>query len=307
MKLSELVLLKTQLDEMTTVPFHNSSIHHLDKINFLIKSRSEYEGKLFDELQKNVSKSFDTYEQSLTVLKDDIKEKIAIAEKFWFQESYTLYEQEANKTVEYLFDIRERTDVDISLFQARLNKQADWHYPGLVIRPGRGLFINEMVAYDPLYIVDVNYTFLMPTLNLFNTQYQNRLRAYPIKENLNDEILIKIPDNQFGMCLAYDYFNYRPFEVLKKYLDEVYQKLKPGGIFAMTFNDCDRASAVELVEKHYCCYTPGYLVRDLALSVGYEIEFSWHDKGPSTWLELKKPGKLTSLKGGQTLAKIVSK
>ena len=91
MKLSELVLLKTQLDEMTTVPFHNSSIHHLDKINFLIKSRSEYEGKLFDELQKNVSKSFDTYEQSLTVLKDDIKEKIAIAEKFWFQESYTLY------------------------------------------------------------------------------------------------------------------------------------------------------------------------------------------------------------------------
>ena len=74
MKLSELVLLKTQLDEMTTVPFHNSSINHLDKINFLIKSRSEYEAKLFTELQKNVSKSFDTYEQSLTVLKDDIKE-----------------------------------------------------------------------------------------------------------------------------------------------------------------------------------------------------------------------------------------
>jgi hypothetical protein len=106
------------------------------------------------------------------------------------------------------------------------------------------------------------------------------------------------------MCLVYNYFNYRPFEVIKRYLIEIYQKLKPGGILIMTFNDCDRVSAVKLVENKFCSYTPGYLVRELGESLGYEIEFSWNDPGPSTWIEFKKPGTLNSIRGGQALAKI---
>jgi SAM-dependent methyltransferase len=164
-----------------------------------------------------------------------------------------------------------------------------------------------MVAYDPLYLVDLSHDYLTPAMNKFNEQYQNRLRPYVVREELDQEILSKIPDNQFGMCLAYNYFNFRPFEILKKYLAEIYQKLKPGGILAFTFNDCDRPSAVMLVENYYGCYTPGYLVQELAISMGYEIVYSWNDPGPVTWLELKKPGELTSLKGGQTLAKIVPK
>ena len=75
----------------------------------------------------------------------------------------------------------------------------------------------------------------------------------------------------------------------------------------MTFNDCDRAKAVMLVEHHYCCYTPGYLVRELAQSLGYEIAFAWNDQGPTTWLELRRPGERPSLRGGQALAKILPK
>jgi hypothetical protein len=75
----------------------------------------------------------------------------------------------------------------------------------------------------------------------------------------------------------------------------------------MTFNDCDRVAAVELVENYYSCYTPGYLVRELASSIGYEIAFEWHDNHAVTWLEIRRPGQLSSLKGGQTLAKIVEK
>jgi hypothetical protein len=141
----------------------------------------------------------------------------------------------------------------------------------------------------------------------FTEQYQNRLRTYTIKEDINQDILGKIPNNQFGFCFAYNYFNFRPFEILKKYLAEIYTKLKPGGTFIMTFNDCDRASAVKLVEQYYSCYTPGYLVRELVQSMGYEIVYSWHNDGPVTWLELKKPGELTSIKGGQSLGKIVQK
>ena len=75
----------------------------------------------------------------------------------------------------------------------------------------------------------------------------------------------------------------------------------------MTFNDCDRDKAVMLVERRYCCYTPGKLLIQLAKTLGYEVLFQWHDNGPSTWLELKRPGTLATLRGGQTLAKILPK
>jgi len=75
----------------------------------------------------------------------------------------------------------------------------------------------------------------------------------------------------------------------------------------MTFNDCDNEKAVDLVERHFSCYTPGYLIKDLATNIGYSEVFSYNGDQPSTWIELRKPGELSSLRGGQTLARIVNK
>ena len=147
----------------------------------------------------------------------------------------------------------------------------------------------------------------MAAMSLFNEQYQNRLRTYTINERQDTAVLNKLPDGQFGLVFAYNFFNFKPFEVIKKYFAEIYQKLRPGGIFALTFNDCDRDKGVMLVEQHFCCYTPGYLVRELAQSIGFEIVFSWTDGGPTTWLELRKPGEFESLRGGQALAKVIPK
>lgn len=75
----------------------------------------------------------------------------------------------------------------------------------------------------------------------------------------------------------------------------------------MTFNDCDNEKAVRLAENYYACYTPGRLVRAMAEQIGYEIYFVWNDNVPTTWIELQRPGTLATLRGGQTLAKIVHK
>jgi hypothetical protein len=106
---------------------------------------------------------------------------------------------------------------------------------------------------------------------------------------------------------VYNFFEFKPFEIIRKYLTEIYQKLKPGGTLIMTFNDCDRDKAVKLAEQHYACYTPGAMIQPFAATVGYNQIFSWNNNGPTTWLELRKPGALTSLRGGQTLAKIIKK
>jgi len=198
--------------------------------------------------------------------------------------------------------------LDRDLFRSRLRKYTDWKYSAMCIRPAMEDFVDDMVACDPLYLVDLSHDHLLPAMGRFNEKYQNRLRTYTVNEDLEQgEILGRIPNNQFGLVFAFYYFNFRPIEYIKKWLTEIYQKLKPGGVLLMTFNDCDRSSAIIMVEEMFCAYTPGYLIYELAASIGYEVEFSWHDERPTTWVEFKKPGHLETLKGGQTLAKIVSK
>jgi hypothetical protein len=301
MKLSELVHLKNQLDNLSTAKAQEFTNLELSKITHLVDD-SVLEQDLID-----LNTSFNIFNNTISRIKSDLKLAIVEAEKSWFQESYELYEGELVSAPDDILRLRSSDSVNKELFKARLKLYTDWHHSAIIIRPGTESFIEDLVAFDPLYLLDLDHKYLLPALSKFNEQYQNRLRTYTISENLDQEILAKIPNNQFGFCLAYNYFNFRPFEVLKKYLAELHNKLKPGGTFIMTFNDCDRASAVKLVEQYYSCYTPGYLIRELVQTMGYEIVYSWNDHGPVTWIELRKPGVLTSIKGGQSLGKIVPK
>lgn len=290
---------------MSTKVVQDTTNSELDRI--LHQASLENYENLLDQRKFEIQQSFNSFELELEKLKSKVKQEIEILEKPEFQKSYILYEGEIEQSADYILNLRKQDIPQKELFQARLGRYIGWQHSAMIIRPGLETFIDNMVALDPLYLIDLSHDYLAPVLSKFNPVYQRRLRPYVVKEDLDQDILVQLPDNQFGLCFAYNYFNFRPFEVLKKYLDEIYQKLAPGGVLVMTFNDCDRASAVKLVENFYCCYTPGYLVKGLALSLGYEIEYSWNDDGPSTWIELRKPGNRISLKGGQTLAKILPK
>jgi hypothetical protein len=194
----------------------------------------------------------------------------------------------------------------IKAINDRTLSYTDWQYPAAVLRPAHIPFINTMVANDPLYLIDEHPDLLTPTVQQFNTQYQNRLRTYVINEVPKRPILDKLPSKQFVFFLAFNYFNYRPFEVIKQYLEEIFQLLRPGGVVGMTFNDCDRYFAVGLVENHSACYTPGHILLNMAKNIGYKCIFRL-DEEDNTWIELQKPGGLASIKGGQTLAKITYK
>jgi len=300
-KLSELVAYKNEMDRLSTKSAQTFVNAELGKITHLVQDAGLNQ-QLVD-LNNSLAKFQDSYDQ----LRQGLQDQISEAERPWIQEGYNLYDKGEANFADDILRIRQSNSIDSTPFRTKLTQYADWKYSAMIIRPGLDSFIENMVAYDPLYLVDLSHDFLRPALDKFNQQYQNRLRPYVVNENLDAEILKQLPNNQFALCLAFNYFNFRPFEIIKKYLEEVYQKLKPGGTFVFTFNDCDRRSAVELVEKHYCCYTPGHLVRELVTTVGYEVVYSWNDDGPTTWIEVRKPGQLDSLKGGQALAKILPK
>jgi len=312
MKLSQLVNYRCELDRMSTQSLSRDVDINVEKITHLVDNQdiqiSEFSKRLHEKKQ-NIQLSFAEFEQDLNQLKKELSQLIETTEKPWFVESYRLYEQEMiYETSEYILGRRAIISAETEQFyRTRIVRYNSWKHPAMIIRPGCETYISELVASDPLYLVDESHELLEPAMTLFNEQYQNRLRPYTINERNGEEILGKLPNGQFGFVFAYNFFNFRPFEVIRKYLTEIYTKLRPGGILAMTFNDCDRDKGVMLVEQHFCCYTPGYLVRELAQSLGYEVIFSWTDHGPSTWLELQKPGEFESLRGGQALAKIIPK
>jgi SAM-dependent methyltransferase len=312
MKLSDLINYQMELNTMSAVPVCQQADIDLEKITYLVGHQSIQLAEHANILQlkrQDIQQTFDAFESNLNTLKSDLKQLIETTEKPWFAESYRLYEEEMiHETAEYILNRRPEISAETEQFYCtRIVRYNSWQHPAMIIRPGRETYINKLVASDPLYLVDESHDLLVPAMSQFNELYQQRLRPYTINERNSDKILEKLPDGQFGLVFAYNFFNFRPFEIIRRYLTEIYEKLRPGGVLVMTFNDCDRAKGVMLVEQHFCCYTPGYLVRKLAQSLGYRVTFSWTDQGPSTWLELQKPGNFVSLRGGQALEKISPK
>jgi hypothetical protein len=55
------------------------------------------------------------------------------------------------------------------------------------------------------------------------------------------------------------------------------------------------------------CFTPGTRIMKAAETVGFDTLDRHRGLGDVAWLEFQKPGKIYSLRGGQTLAKIIEK
>jgi len=313
--LSDLVNFYNQLCELSAEPIKHSADKELQKITHISENYPELR-----TLQKSVLDSFDHFETAFNHVKQQICDQIRKEEQPYLQDSYKTYEEFRNYRYSW-FEWREPSEyvdhilnnrLPVSehareLIQNRIVRYSGWKNTTMILRPGLESWIQHMVNNDPLYLVDENYDLLTPSIAQFNEVYQRRLRLYTLREDQDQDIMWQMPDNQFGLVLAWNYFNHRPFEIIRQYLIEFYEKLHPGGMLLMTYNDCDRWEGVKSVEAKTGLYTPGSLIRDFACSLGFEEVYKYHDHSPWTWIEFRKPGEWKSLRGGQPLAKILPK
>ena len=312
MKLSSIINYRNELQKLDLRSMEKTVEDELKKVLYLTDNQSVTFGDINSQLrnqEQNIYDSIAQFKFLMSNLSQNLNQLINETEQPYFVESYRLYDEEMNN--ETVDDVKNRTtkpsESTLNFYRNRIGRYVGWQHPAMIIRPGFECYINDLVSCDPLYLIDTRHELLQPAVSQFNELYQQRLRNYVVNERSHENILASLPDSQFGLILAYNFFNFRPFEIIKQWLTEILSKLKPGGVLLMTFNDCDRDKAVMLVEKHFCCYTPGRLVTQLAETLGYQVVFQWHDNGPTTWLEIRKPGTLTTVRGGQTLAKILPK
>lgn len=218
-----------------------------------------------------------------------------------FSNSYKLediYNEDA-AVVREKWKIVVNSDVENAI-QERIMLHTDWKYPALEIGCRDGEFTRHLVAADPLYLIDRNREFLSTAPSQFPVEYQRRLRTY----HLVDHNLSELPQGQFAFIFSWGYFNYVSMDTMKTYLKQAYDLLRPGGVFMFSYNDGDSPGGAGMAEKMARAYTPKSVLLAVCEGLGYEI-LHIADHGPAiSWLEIKKPGELFTVKAHQVLGEI---
>jgi SAM-dependent methyltransferase len=309
MKLSKIVEYLNHLDTLSVESSASSCLAELAKINHVVENHSIQMPGAADTLavdHSQVKSLLDRYEQNLKQLRADVFELVKQREPNYFVNSSILHQSVQTEPAESILKRTAAIDPDtLAFLRRRLQSYTDWRWPGMVIRPTHSPWVEDLVALDPLYFVDTHQELLTHASSKFTPEYQRRIRPYLIDEYTDGAILWNLPQRQFKFVYSFQYFNFRPWELLKQYLSEIFELLRDGGTFLFSFNDCDNWRSVGLVEHYFGCYTPGRLVKEHAVSLGYEIVFEHKTRSTISWLELRRPGTLHSIRGGQALAIIL--
>jgi hypothetical protein len=310
MKLSQVVAYLNMLESSNMDPAYGNITDKLDDILHAVKNRDvQYHSTTaeLDERLAEVKHSISKFDQSLQTLKQQLKNDVDRLAPEYYAESWKRYEQEmCFETVEHL--INRKLSIEFNDYERLRNvikTYTDWRLPGMVLGSRQETFVEDMVPMDPLYLVDHNQELLNAAMRPFTQEYQRRLRPYVINDWKDQEILAAIPTNQFGLVFAYNYFNWKPIEIIERFLIEIYQKLRPGGALIFTYNECDNWYGVGAVENAWMCYTPGSRIQTIARNLGYKIINQCTGTGDIAWFEMRKPGEIRSLRGGQVLARVI--
>lgn len=310
--LSDLVEYRTQVLGFDLDRIHQDARYEIDQLLHILmqhhKIRFKKRHQHWEATSSQIDSAFDALKYHvgdlilhIENLVRQLEHEYLVASLHWFQ----------NEMCHETNDYRLSRTLPISandheLLMGRIYRWTDWHVPGIILGPKTESHIDAMVSLDPLYLIDQHEDLLLPAVTRFNPQYQRRLRTYVVTEKLGQAFLAQLPDEQFGFCFAYNYFNFKPMEVIAQYLHELYQKMRPGASLLMTFNDCDQPHGVRLCERHFACYTPATMVRKEAAKIGFVVNHEHRGDMDVTWIEFGKPGKIRSIRGGQTLAKVVA-
>lgn len=277
----------------------NKTVSDISQIDTLIN--------VFDDLiikNKKISNAVDTVIANINQLISDQTEILFLNDTYrekFNNEEYVPSHYES---------IVESDDRLKSWIESKITGYSNWHYPSLQINPTSKKWIDLMVTSDPLYLTYTTHRDLLSEIiNDYPSLYRSRLRLYEIKDR-NFSIL---PKNQFGFVLSWNKFYYLRYEKIEKYLREIFQLLRTGGVFMFSYNNCDLEMSALKAENQEESYVSAEQLKKLVIDIGYEIitltDYKTTDAYHThvSWIEIKKPGSLTTVKASQAIAQILPK
>lgn len=307
MKISDLLYIRDKIRNAHNLSNINADLAQLKyDITNVVNSiaNPEYRDLVVEILKEldAIDVALSTSTSKLTQLLDKVKDEVAEKEIPFFGENYKL--EIKHNAVESIRTQRVMYTKDTITSEVldKINLYTNWQYPALEIGCRDGQWTQHMVAADPLYVVDYYRDFIDSTLEKFNPEYQLRLRPYLLKEPA--DMLAELPLGQFGFVFCWNFMNYASFDTVKEYLKIVRELLRPGGTFMFSYNDGDRPAGAALAESYFMTYVPKHMLVPLCESLGFIITEQRTRDTSVSWIEIRKPGELTTIKAHQVLGEI---
>jgi len=309
-KLSELVRLREQLTQVYSIDPVKHELGLLESALVAIRDETTLEpsrNDIADLVQDftNVHRRLDHSQELFGLLIQDLDTQISRESQKFLSDNYSLELRVEHEAVGNIRKVRvlELSDAVVQEITDTIRLHTSWKYPALDLGCRDGEWTRHMVAADPLYIADHYRDFITSTMEQYNEVYQRRIRPYIIK----DTDLSALPAAQFGFVLCWNYLNYRSLDTVKEYLKAVKELLRPGGVFMFSYNNGDMHECAGYAEGFWMSYIPKSMLVPMCESLGYEIIHTRESRTSGTvisWIELKKPGTLQTVKAHQVLGEI---
>ena len=305
MRFSELVELREQLIKRYTTESITNEVKILETTLLSIANNTPPSEFTIDvhNLSTDLTRSYDLLKQHNTRYQDLLKhleQKIEQESAKFFTDNYTLeLKYSSPENIRNVRVMKLSDDVRAEI-QQRIQLYTDWRYPVMEIGCRDGEWTQYLVAGDPLYIVDHHQEFIDSATAQFSDQYRNRVRVYLTGEH----DLSALPENQMGFVFCWNFLNYSSLDTVKEYLKEVKRTLRPGGVFLFSYNDGDRPGCAGMAENFFMSYIPRRMLIPLCESLGFEIVCDHARERTISWIEVRKPGTLTTNKAHQVMGEI---
>lgn len=238
--------------------------------------------------------------QKYSELLSAINQRIASESQHFFSDNYKVELQYSE--VESIRKVRIMTLTDQTRDEI-LNKirlYTSWRFPALEIGCRDGEWTKHLVAADPLYIVDHFREFTDSATRSFTEEYRRRIRVYLTPEH----DLSALPKEQFNFVFCWNILNYCSLDTVKEYLKEVKTLLRPGGTFMFSYNDGDTEAGAGMAENFFMSYIPKHMLIPLCESIGYLVTATECRDTNVSWIEIRLPGELKTVKAHQVLGEI---
>lgn len=304
MKLFELVYLRNSLRSAINLSKIQQEItNNKDRLAAITSHVDDfYSSKIVNIAQRheNLFNHFDQTLEDVNELLKKIDSDIDNLTKKFFEDNYQK-ECFLNSPQTLRRDkILNLTDGADELLLSRIHLYSTWKYPALEIGCRDGEWTKHLVTFDPLYVTDNHDEFLNNAVSQFTPEYQRRIRTYKI----HDFKIDNLPKNQFSFIFSFNYFNYLSLDSIKQFLIQTKEWLRPGGVILFTYNNADLSASAGLTENYFMTYVPKSMLLPMAESLGFDIVADVDVLPSTSWVELKKPGTLSTVKAHQALGEI---
>ena len=166
-------------------------------------------------------------------------------------------------------------------------------------------YSNLLVANDPLYFYDADTKLIETVTTHFNDTYKRRIRLY--------QDAAQLPKQQFSFVFSWGVFNYLNLPTVESRLKLIFDLLRPGGVLMFSYNNGDIVESARLSDLEEMSFVPKRNLVNLLTQIGFEMITSYDLPNNDTlitnisWMEVRRPGKLESIKIKQVIGAIGQK